>query len=71
MEFTEFENFERSFIITYNYPMRYRGTYLVKAKDGIEAGNKCQKFLEKKYGYAPQQCSVVMEVYDNNLIVIG
>ena len=71
MEFTEIENFERSFIVNYTYPLRYQGTYLVKAKDGFEAGKKCQKYLEKKWGHYPNQVSMVIEVYDNNLIVIG
>lgn len=67
MEYQE----QRTFIITYNYPIRYRGSYLVKGVDGIDASNKCRKFLEDKWGYCDNQMSVVMEVYDNNLIVLG
>ena len=62
---------ERTFIITYSFPMRYKGSYVVKGIDGIDASNKCQRFLEEKYGYIDNQMSVVMEVYDNNLIFIG
>lgn len=62
---------ERTFIITYSLPMRYRGSYLVKGVDGIDASNKCRKFLEERYGVINNQNSIVMEVYDNNLIILG
>lgn len=62
---------ERTFIITYHFPLRFQGTYLVKGKDGTDASNKCRKFLEDKYGHYNNQSSIVLEVYDNNLIVIG
>lgn len=61
----------RSFIITYTLPVRYRGTYLVTGKDGIEASEKCRKYLEEKYGYEDGQNSSVVEVYDNQIINIG
>lgn len=62
---------ERTFIITYSLPMRYQGSYVVKGVDGIDASNKCRRFLEEKYGYVDGQMSVIMEVYDNNLVFIG
>ena len=61
----------KSFIITYSYPFRYRGTYLVTANDGGEASDKCRKYLEEKYGYEDNQNSAVLDVYDNQIIVIG
>ena len=61
----------RSYIITYSYPFRYRGTYLVTGKDGIEASEKCRKYLEEKYGHEDNQNSTVVEVYDNHLINLG
>ena len=61
----------RSYIITYSYPFRYRGTYLVTGKDGIEASEKCWKYLEEKYGHENNQNSTVVEVYENQIINIG
>ena len=61
----------RSYIITYSYPFRYRGTYLVTGKDGIEASEKCRKYLEDKYGVDETQNSTVVEVYDNQIINLG
>lgn len=61
----------RSYIITYSLPFRYKGTYLVTGKDGIEASEKCRKYLEEKWGAEVNQNSTVVEVYDNQIINIG
>lgn len=63
---------ERTYIINYTYPVRYRGTYVVKALDGIEAGKKLRGFLHEKYGVAGEtESSSVTEVYENQLIFVG
>lgn len=63
-------NMERTFVITYNYPFRYKGSYVVKAEDGFKAGEKVSKYLAEKYGATNSSNSVVIEVYDNQLIYI-
>lgn len=61
---------EKTFIITYTWPLRYQGTYVVKAKDGFEAGDKVKKYLCDKYGDTKDSYSVVMNVIDNQLIYV-
>ena len=67
----EIEKPMRSYLITYNYPMRYRGSYLVTAVDGIQASKKVQDYLHKKWGHAGDEMSIVTEIYDNGIQVIG
>lgn len=64
---------ERTYIINYTYPLRYRGTYVIKAPDGIEAGRKLSSFLHEKYGVneGETESSSVTEVYDDQLIIVG
>jgi hypothetical protein len=64
---------ERTYIINYTYPLRYRGTYVVKALDGIEAGRKLSGFLHEKYGVndGETENSIVTEVYEGQLIIVG
>lgn len=63
---------ERTYIINYTYPVRYRGTYVVKAPDGIEAGRKLRGFLHEKYGVVGEtESSSITEVYENQLIIVG
>ena len=64
---------ENTYIIRYTYPLRYRGTYVVKAQDGFEAGLKIAKFLHDKYGVVKgeTESSIVMELYENELIFVG
>lgn len=67
----EIEKPMRTYLITYNYPMRYRGSYLVTAVDGIEASKKVQTYLHNRYGYAGDEVSIVTEIHDNGIQVIG
>jgi len=63
---------EKTYIINYAYPVRYRGTYVIKATDGVEAGRKLRTFLHEKYGHAGEsETSTIMEVYEDNLIIVG
>ena len=64
---------ERTYIINYTYPLRYRGTYVVKALDGIEAGRKISGFLHERYGVneGETESSIVTEVYEGQLIIVG
>ena len=61
---------EKTFIITYSYPFRYKGTYVVKAEDSFKAGEKVSKYLAEKYGATNDSDSVVIQVYDNQLIYV-
>ena len=59
---------ERTFIVSYSRPLRYQGAYVVKAKDGIEAGNKVGEYLKETYGVVYNEkglidaSSIVVEV---------
>ena len=37
----------RNYLITYSWPEKYRGSYLISAEDGIEASNKLSCFLKE------------------------
>ena len=39
----------RNYIITYSWPEKYRGSYLISAEDGIEASNIIEEFLDITY----------------------
>ena len=58
------------YIIVYHSPIEYKGTYIVSAENGIEAGNKVSNYLGKKYGKISNSSSVVVDVYNNELIKI-
>lgn len=60
-----------SYIITYSYPAKYRGTYLIHGKDGIDASDKLKKYLEETYGGASDSHCVVLEVEGNSIQIIG
>ena len=64
---------ERTYIINYTYPLRYRGTYIIKALDGIEADRKLSTFLHEKYGVneGETESSIITEVYEGHLILVG
>ncbi len=57
----------RTFIVNYNWPLEYKGTYQVTVEDsvtaGIDAGNKVRKYLEEKFGEVKDSSSTVIEVY--------
>lgn len=61
---------ERTYIITYYYPFSYQGTYVTKAKDSIDAENKLHIYLANKYGHINDCHSIILEVYDNQLIYV-
>ena len=61
----------RKFIINYSEPAAYRGTYLIEAEDGIEASHKARQYLEETKGKENDTRSMVMEVYGNEIIVLG
>ena len=37
----------KNYIITYSYPQKYRGTYLIQAEDGVKASDMLKKYLKK------------------------
>lgn len=61
----------RTYLITYTYPVRYRGSYLTTAEDGIAASDKIRQYLHDKYGFAGDESSVVNEIYDNGIQVVA
>ena len=61
---------ERTFIVTYYNPLRYKGTYIVKGKDSFEASDKVKKYLIENFGETKNSYCVVSEVEDNKLIYV-
>ena len=58
---------EKTFIIKYFAPLRYKGCYVVKAEDGITASKKVDAYLKEKYGVENNINSMVMEAENNEL----
>ena len=52
---------EKTFIITYHYPIELKGTYVVRAEDGMYASKKLEEYLRKTYGEFNNANSTVME----------
>lgn len=61
----------RNYLITYSWPEKYRGSYLISAEDGFEAGNKLSSFLKEKYGNTNTSISIVTEVIGNSIQIVG
>lgn len=61
----------RNYIITYSYPAKYRGTYLVTAVDGIEASKKISTYLKETFGDTDTSSSIVLEVEGSAIQIIG
>ena len=61
----------RNYIITYSYPQKYRGTYLVTAVDGIEASKKLDTYLKETFGDTDISHSIVLEVEGSVIKMIG
>ena len=57
----------RKFIITYSWPICYKGSYVVSAEDGLDASSKVEKYLKSVYGAVKDSSSIVTEIYYNNL----
>ena len=57
----------RTFIVNYNWPLEYKGTYQVTVEDsvtaGMEAAKKVHNYLVKKFGEVKDSNSTVIEVY--------
>ena len=61
----------RNYLITYSWPEKYRGSYLISAEDGIVASNKLSSFLKEKYGPTDSSNSIVTEIVGNNIQIVG
>jgi len=59
------------YIITYSYPEKYRGTYHIEGKDGLDASDKLQKYLRETRGDTKDSHSIVLEVVGNTIQLIG
>ena len=57
----------RTFIVNYNFPEEYKGTYQVTVEDsltaGMEAAKKVHKYLAEKFGEVKDSSSTIIEVY--------
>jgi len=58
---------EKTFVINYSYPLRYQGTYIVKAEDSFAASRKLAQWLCDTYGGTDSASSIVMEVIDGQI----
>lgn len=61
----------RNYIITYSYPAKYRGTYLINAEDGMEASKKLSTYLKETFGDTDSSHSIVLEVEGSSIQIIG
>ena len=61
----------RNYLITYSWPEKYRGSYLISAEDAIEASNKLSSFLKEKYGTTNTSNSIVTEVIGDSIQIVG
>ena len=61
----------RNYLITYSWPEKYRGSYLISAEDGIDASNKLSSFLKEKYGATNNSNSIVTEVIGDSIQIVG
>lgn len=61
----------RNYIITYSYPQKYRGTYLIQGVDCVDASRKLQMFLKEKYGETDAAHSIVLEVEGSSIQIVG
>lgn len=61
----------KNYLITYSWPEKYRGSYLISAEDGFEAGNKLSSFLKEKYGDTDTSISIMTEVIGDSIQIVG
>lgn len=61
----------RNYIITYSYPQKYRGTYLIQGKDGIDASDRLKTYLVENFGDTDTAHSIVVEVEGSSIQIIG
>lgn len=62
----------RTFIVNYNWPLEYKGTYQVTVEDSltanIDAADKVHKYLIEKFGEVKDSSSsAIIEVYDGTI----
>lgn len=62
----------RTFIVNYNWPLEYKGTYQVTVEDSltanIDAADKVHKYLIEKFGEVKDSSSsTIIEVYDGTI----
>ena len=65
------KNKMKNYLITYSWPEKYRGSYIISAEDGIEASNKLSSFLKEKYGTTNTSNSIVTEVIGDSIQIVG
>ena len=57
------------YLVNYTFPKEVRGSYFVDANDSLEASNKVEKYITKKYGEIKDSYSTVTEIYKDNFNV--
>lgn len=61
----------KTYLVTYHWPIKYRGSYLAYGNDSIEASNSVSSWLKETYGPTDDANSIVTEVIGNNIKIIG
>ena len=61
----------KTYLINYNFPVQYRGSYLVNAIDGFEASRKITAYLKETYGPANSSNSEITEIVGGTIQIIG
>jgi len=61
----------KTYLINYNFPVQYRGSYLVNAIDGFEASRKIEFYLKGTYGPTDSSNSEMTEIVGGTIQIIG
>ena len=61
----------KTYLINYNFPVQYRGSYLVNAIDGFEASRKITAYLKETYGPTDSPNSEITEIVGGTIQIIG
>ena len=61
----------KTYLVNYNFPVQYRGSYLVNAVDGFEAGRKITAYLKETYGPTDSSNSEIIEIVGGTIQIIG
>ena len=61
----------KTYLVTYSWPIKYRGSYMAYGYDSIDAGNKVSQYLKETFGPTNDSMSIVTEIIGNNIKIIG
>lgn len=60
----------KTYFINYSFPKEYKGSYIVKGEDGIDASEKLNAYLKSKYGEFKDSYCQVTEVENGQLFFV-